>query len=44
MKISSLKEAHPEIDNQPPINKEEDGGFLQANYSKITREFICRLT
>lgn len=28
MQISSLKEAHPKIENQPPINNEEDGGFL----------------
>lgn len=27
MQISSLKEAHPKIENQPPINNEEDGGF-----------------
>lgn len=44
MKISSLKEAHPETVNRSPTNKEEDGGFLQANYAKINREFICRLT
>ena len=28
MKISSLKEAHPKTENQPPINNEADGGFL----------------
>lgn len=44
MKIWSLNEAHPKIENQPPINNEEDGG-LQAGYSKIINKgLLCQFT